>query len=234
MTHTRRQFAWTIAAGAGAAALLARSAAAQDDLPPNLFISPCGKPFRAPDGAPYPVVDWFKAADKNADGKLDRPEFLADAEAFFHFLDFGKSGVIDNFDVSIYEHRLVPEILGFAASALPPRLWLAQSSPGPAHGGAPVGPASPGGQMPNEPSGPKGLDESSQGASPFSFFDEPEPVTAADRGFKGYITRDDFLGLADRHFTDLDQNNAGFLTLAGLPKTKVQLALERLRPRKRS
>jgi hypothetical protein len=57
-----------------------RAAAADDDddefAIPNTFISPCGQPFRAPPNAPYPVVDWFKAADKNADGKLDHAEII--------------------------------------------------------------------------------------------------------------------------------------------------------------
>src|SRR5689334_16176727 len=61
--------------------------AQEEDGLPNVFISPAGKPFRAVQGAPYPVVDWFKEADKNADGKLDHAEFIADAEAFFKVLD---------------------------------------------------------------------------------------------------------------------------------------------------
>jgi hypothetical protein len=224
--HNRRQFVCTLAAGAVGFAG-ARPALAQDDLPPNLFISPCGKPFRAPDGAPYPVVDWFKAADKNADGKLDQTEFRADADAFFHFLDFSKEGVISNFDVLVYEHRLVPEILGPNTSDAGPRFWLAQDAPGRPRGGAPAGQGSPSGQQPGEnDSHVETLDESKQGASPYSFFDEPEPVTAADRSFRGYITREDFLALAARHFTELDQDNAGFLVLAKLPKTRVQKELE--------
>ena len=226
MTTTRRRFSWLVAA-AGAVGMAPAVRAQDDDLPPNLFISPSGRPFRAPAGAPYPVVDWFKAADANADGKLDRAEFLADCEAFFHFLDFGKNGVITDLDVQVYEKRVVPEILGFQSSAAAPRLWRVQSRPGPASGGAPPGVASPSGQMPNNPRPPKGLDESGQGASPYSFFDEPEPVTAADTHFRGYITKEDYLKLAAMHFTQLDTDNEGFLTLPKLPKTKVQEILER-------
>lgn len=234
MSATRRQFAWLVAAtgASGLVGVRAARAADDDDLPPNLFISPPGRPYRAAQDAPYPVVDWFRAADTNADGKLDRSEFLADSEAFFHFLDFGKNGMLTPFDVQVYEHRLVPEILGAESSAAAPRIWLVQGAPSHPRGGAPAGQASPGGIQPNEPRQPQGLDESGQGASPYSFFEEPEPVTAADTSFRGYITKDDFLKLAARHFAELDVDNEGFLTLAKLPKTRVQQILERARRRR--
>ena len=87
-----------------------------------------------------------------------------------------------------------------------------------------------------EPSTPRkfdGIDESKTGASPFGFFDSPEPVTAADLNFNGRITKANFLRLANVHFDTLDPKGVGYLTLAGLPKTPVQLVLERQRARKR-
>ena len=246
MTYSRRQFVSTIAAGTAAAGLAGAGVArAQDDddvASVNVFISPCGQPFRAPRGAPYPVVDWFKATDKNGDGKIDHAEFLADAAAFFKILDRNHDGILDTYDVAVYEHRIAPEILGFTfkVSALAPagrtlpghqgaRLWLAQMM-GPQSGAAP-------GQMgldhdsppPNIKALP--LDESKQGASPFSFFDEPEPVATADMNFNGKITLANFLRLADMHFTTLDHDGAGYLTLAKLPKTQVQKLLEHQRRR---
>jgi hypothetical protein len=57
-------------------------------------------------------------------------------------------------------------------------------------------------------------------------------VTAADFQASGEISLANFLKLADMHFTTLDSHNAGFLTLASLPKTMVQKQLEhRLRRR---
>jgi hypothetical protein len=76
------------------------------------------------------VVDWFKGADKDGDGKLTLAEFQADAERFFHVLDINKDGVIDHREIYYYEHKICPEMLGLAYSARlddgRPKLWLAQ------------------------------------------------------------------------------------------------------------
>jgi hypothetical protein len=221
MIRNRRQFAWTLAAAAGAAGAFAAPGAfgQDDDRPPNVFISPPGQPFRAARGAPYPVADWFKQADKNGDGKLDHAEFTADAAAFFAILDLNSDGVLDPYEIEVYERRVAPEILGLTfevglLDAGRARLWLAQ-------GYEPEGITNP-----TPDTRPKVLDESGQGAAPYSFFQSPEPVTAADVDFKGFVFKANFLKLADRHFARLDADNQGFLTLAKLPKTAVQLALE--------
>ena len=77
----------------------------------QLFISPCGEPFRSQPGEPYPVVTWFDRTDTNKDGKIDRKEFEADAEQFFHKLDVQKDGIVTDYVINFYEKRLVPEIL---------------------------------------------------------------------------------------------------------------------------
>jgi hypothetical protein len=231
MTSTRRQFAWTLTAATGAIGLFAAARAlAQDDdaPPPNVFISPCGKPYRAPQAAPYPVVDWFKQADTNGDGKLDHAEFIADTEAFFKVLDRNGDGVLDGYEISIYEHRVAPEILGYrvdVGALAPPwsgdgraRLWLAQGTPGPrAHED----------HEPTEHPQKETIDESGRGASPYGFFNAPEPVTAADFDFRGLVAKANFLNLAERHFTALDHDSVGYLTLAKLPKTLIQQSLEK-------
>ncbi|HUO22788.1 MAG TPA: hypothetical protein VMU59_09770 [Caulobacteraceae bacterium] len=63
-----------------------------------------------------------------------------------------------------------------------------------------------------------------QGASPFSLFKEPEPITAADRNFDFKITRQEFLDQADRHFHTLDKGAKGYITLAELPRTDMEVA----------
>ena len=246
---TRRNLGGWIAAGAAGLALDAgasRAALAQADFDdpkdwPNVFISPFGQPFRAKDGAPYPVVNWFKQADKNADGKIDHAEFMADAAFFFDALDVNKDGVLDSFEVQRYERRVAPEILGFrvavsqldgrAAKLFGGRLWLTQGGPG---GGTVMGALPPGAATePGEKRVPHSIDESRNGASPFSFFDQPEPVTAADLDFTGYIKKKNFLRLAGVHFQSLDRKELGYLTLDGLPKTRVQEILEHGQHRRR-
>src|SRR5258708_20431962 len=81
---------------------------------PNLFISPCGEPFRAATGAPYPVADWFHQANKKGDGKLDHAKFVADAAAFFKRLDITADCPLTPYEVRVYEKTMVPEILGGA------------------------------------------------------------------------------------------------------------------------
>jgi EF hand len=202
---------------------------------PNVFISPCGWPFRAKEGAPYPVGNWFKHVDKNADGRIDKAEFLADTEIFFNFLDQNKDGVLGPEEVDFYEHRIAPEVLGGRVEVSDGRarrrvrnLCQMGGQPG-GQGGAIDRPApiDPGGPPTDLPPHHDHLDESGEGAAPYSFFDEPEPVTAADLDFRGLILKAEFMKLADAHFTTLDRDNQGFLTLAGLPKTPVQKRLEK-------
>ncbi|MDB5483799.1 MAG: EF-hand domain protein [Caulobacteraceae bacterium] len=255
MTPTRRSFARCLALTPAALALPWPSAlpAQQEDpfggeLPPNVFYSPCGRPFRAKPGAPYPIVDWFKQADANADGKIEHAEFVADAMAFFKVLDRNADGVISPQEVAFYEQRIAPEVLGMRVEGTSnhfiedrPRLWLVQGIPGglgPGGTGSfhPGGATGPGTSVdpgsvdagPAESGRPRPYDASGKGASPYGFFDEPEPVTAADFNFRGLISKADFTKLADAHFTTLDRDGAGYLSLESLPKTPVQRRLERV------
>ena len=224
MTLSRRTFGWSFVA---ALAMAARPAAGRNlEDWPNVFIAPMGKPFRARMDAPYPVVDWFKAADKNADGKIDHAEFMADAEAFFDTLDLNHDGALSSYEVALYEHNVAPEILGFNVAVSDLRgtrrvpghdggqLWLAQM-------------ATPqvGLEQPNEATAP--VDTLPEGAAPFSLLPIPEPLAAADIDFSGVIMKSNYMKVADRRFTKLDSNDDGFLVLAKLPKTYVQKKLER-------
>ena len=209
---------------------------------PNLFISPCGEPFRADDGAPYPIVDWFKQADANGDEKVDRDEFKADADRFFKKLDLNGDGALSRSEISAYEHRWVPEILGGTVGVglndAAPRLWLAQYSGGGGPGGALSGvnaSINPQGDKPMAtPKGPEGLSEKGVGAAPYSFFEEPEPILTADLNVNGLILRDNFLKVADMHFDALDPDGRGYLTLKTLPQTQVEKLLNQSHRRKSS
>jgi hypothetical protein len=228
-----------VAAPCVLAALRPAAALAQPtgDQPENLFISPPGQPFRAKIGAPYPVVDWFKQVDKNADGKIDREEFNADALAFFKTLDQNHDGVISPYEVNYYELRICPEVVGVRVDLSlqdRPRLWLAQMGGGGmggggmgGQGGGRGGQGGPPTQGPPSQSISPPANESTQGASPFSFFDEPEPVAAADVHFRGTISRADFLTLSNAHFDALDRKQLGYLALDTLPLTPVQRQMAR-------
>ncbi len=107
----------------------------------------------------------------------------------------------------------------------PARLWLAQLDR--------PGPIDPGGDQPEPEETPHGLDESGQGAAPYTLLGEPEPVLAADLDLNGVISKANFLKLAGMHFATLDVADQGFLTLAKLPRTQVQVLLEKSRPRRK-
>jgi hypothetical protein len=207
--------AWAVASAVRAEAQTA-AAALESQLPmgPSLFISPHGQPFRSGPGEPYPVARWFAAVDKNGDGKVDRAEFRADAQAFFETLDKNKDGVVDGFEVSDYEHDIVPEILGAYHSL--------------DVGGDGERRHRPAGGERRRRGGRKGDADSlvgadvMGGASSYQLIAEPEPVAAADANLTGRISLADFLVAADRRFNRLDAKGQGFLILADLPKTPVQ------------
>ncbi len=203
-----------------------RAADAPASTPPrplrsSLFISPVGQPFRAGPGEPYPVTRWFAQVDRNGDGRIDRAEFLADAEAFFRLLDANHDGVIDGFEAMDYEHNLVPEILG-----------AYQSTPGLADTGrrgrrvrAGAGDEGRPGRGADTQDGGAG-EAVMGGAEPYELFSLPEPVTSADTNLTGRVTLSDFLAAAGRRFDRLDVKGQGYVTLADLPKTPVQRAAE--------
>jgi hypothetical protein len=183
---------------------------------PQLFISPAGEPFRAPPKAPYPVETWFSGADANHDGALNREEFVADALRFFAVLDTDHNGVIDGFEVSAYENRIAPEIIGGPppASLRRGRMGLGQD------GGEPPRRARQGASV-------------LQGAALYGLIAEPQPVMASDGDFDRRVTRDEAAKAAKTRFALLDKDKDGFLRLAELPKTPAQGGLRTGRGRGR-
>ena len=193
-----------VAAGAWTA-----GAAAQDSIASlNVFISPSGQPFRAAADKPYPVVDWFKAADKNHDGKLTYAEFRADADAFFHVLDINKDGVIDSREVAYYEKITAPEII---ESFTPDQ----------------------GQQQDDDDNSSSSRHQQPQGGAWYGLLGEPEPVAAADTNFDGVITYAEFMQTTDQRWKLLDPNNKGYITLDSLPETPIQAKLDQMNRRHR-
>ncbi len=166
----------------------------------NLFISPCGKPYRSKPGEPYPVVAWFNAVDANHDGKIDKVEFEAEARDFFSTLDRNGDGVITDQEISYYERSLVPEInAGIAPSALHDErahLIEVQLGGGGGHGGGGGGGGGGAGS-----SGP------------------PAKTPERDLPREGAATY-------DHNFDRLDYDQRGYLTLDDLPRTPAQKLAE--------
>lgn len=176
---------------------------------PQLFISPAGEPFRAPPGAPYPVATWFAGADANHDGGLTRDEFVTDSLRFFALVDADHDGVIDGFEVSAYETRIAPEIVGGPAPVSLRRGPMGQ------------GPDGDEDLVRRRPQGTNVL----QGAALYGLIAEPEPVMASDGDFNRRITKDEATKAAKTRFALLDTNKDGTLKLDELPKTPAQLGM---------
>ena len=160
----------------------------------HLFISPTGQPFRSASGQPYPVVQWFKAADADHDGKLDKGEFKADAQAFFGVLDRNRDGMVTDSEIVYYETVLVPELNASGQAAE------------------------------NDTSDKTKLAGDLQGAAPYALINDAEPVRSADDSFIGRLTLKAFLARADHNFDVLDERGRGYLVLEDLPRTQVQEA----------
>ncbi len=202
----------------------------------ELFISPSGKPYRSKSGEPYPVVAWFTETDTNKDGHIDKSEFRAQAEAFFHTLDLNGDGIVNDAEISFYERQIVPEMVAGLQPAVlsdgvgpQPHLILAQLGGG--GGAGQIDPSGGSGSSDTSPAKQREDDGPPQGAAPYSLLNDAEPVRSADRSLEGRITLSDYLARADHNFDALDTNDSGFLTLDGLPQTPVQKVATPLRRR---
>lgn len=193
------------------ALLLAGGASAQSIQSPQaagftqLFVSPCGEPYRGKAGDPYPVVLWFKQTDANHDGAVDKAEFRADHAGFFDALDADANGLIDGPEVTFYEIRVVPDVFHPELFGMTIGPILAQYAPQ----GTIKKPTR---RQPRE----------YLGAAAYGLLAEPEPVRAADTDLNGRVTKQEFTEAADRRFARLDKNGDGRLELAELPATAVQ------------
>lgn len=226
---------------------------AKDPPPRRLFISPMGQPFRTDDGVPEDA--WFKAVDRDGDGRITLSEFTLDAARFFMVLDTDHDGIISDAEVRHYEQDIAPEIeprqFGYGHDGDdggPPSDRPNGGGGGGHHGGGPGG--GPGGGMGGgmggghhgggRHGGGGGMGGGGSGANAYlppltgagryGYIATPEPVTAADVNFDGMVTKAEFMAAATRRFEMLDGNQDGALTQRELPKLKANPDHERRRP----
>jgi hypothetical protein len=225
----------------------------------QLFVSPCGEPYRGKPGDPYPAALWFKQADLNHDGVIDLKEFRADHAGFFDALDADGNGVLDGPELAFYERQVLPDVftperIGRAdrpgralalndgrdgARLIRVQQWLPGLQQGPegGHPGEAKGYNPDANGSAKGPTGDLGATRRRPrellAAAPFGLLAEAEPVRAADTNLDGRVTKAEFLAAADRRFKALDKRQDGRLTLDELPMTAWQAAAEKGRGKSR-
>ncbi|WP_338467297.1 hypothetical protein RXV95_01700 [Novosphingobium sp. ZN18A2] len=206
------------------------SAAAPAPVPMQVFIAPSGEPFRAPEGAPYPVAQWFAQADGNHDGRISSSEFVVDFMHFFDSLDTNRDHVLDHAEIAHYENDIAPEarsgdrygyggnggVAGYGSGwhGAARHFQGADGDDGQGDGfGRDVGSWDP------DSANARGVP---RGAARFDLLALPEPVTAMTPDLDGKVTRDQAETAATNRFAALDTLGRGYLTLDKLPETWVQ------------
>lgn len=186
----------------------------------QVFISPSGEPFHAAWGQPYPAADWFARADADHDGAITAAEFAADAKAFFKRLDANGDGRVDGFENGDYETKVAPEIQPRIGGLQAGDVMTRRERLGP---GADPNMRAPGGRMALPSSLPKFKKQPMRkGAGAFSWFDEPQPIRAADLNLDFKVSTEEWDRATARRFAALDKNKDGRLTKDELPFTPVE------------
>lgn len=84
--------------------------AAPPPRPDPVFITPSGEAIHPSTQTPNAFAVWFDRLDTRREGRIDRAEFRADAEQFFHRIDLNGDGVIDGFEIAAYEKSVAADL----------------------------------------------------------------------------------------------------------------------------
>ena len=173
----------------------------------KVYIAPMGQPFRT-DGFTDPAAVWFAQADADHDGRLTFAEFAADADRYFTVLDRNHDGEIDPQEMAVYENQDAPEI----------KLYQPGQYRHPRSGKA---------KKEARAAGALRADyEAPYGAGLWASLNIPEPVVSADLDLNRGVSRAELAQVASSRFQTLDSGGQGVLTLAALPRSPAQLAID--------
>lgn len=190
----------------------------------QVFIAPCGRPYRVAKGEAYPVALWFAEADTDRDSRLTELELRADALRFFAELDRNKSNLLEPDEQQRYQNEVAPEVLSadWSLNGAPALFWnIQQGSGGQWQGPKRGGP----GTAPTRRLG--SYVGSTNGAARFMLIPRVNPVASANVDRRIDVRPDDFATQASRDFETLDRSQKGFLLFADLPPTIVQQRAQR-------
>jgi hypothetical protein len=184
----------------------------------QLFITPMGEAFQAPDAGQHGIDLWFAAADTDHDGRISHAEFMADAMNFFTTLDANGDNAATSAESTAYWERHARTMLE-AVDMSPPVLDQpsdhasggSEHHDNAEHSGTAyesMGHARPQGG----PHSQHVPDVPRTGAARFSLLEDAEPVMSCDANFDRRVTRDEFEACAERRFREIDLNGDGYFT----------------------
>ena len=153
---------------------------------------------------------------------------MADADRFFDQLDTNHDGVIDGFELNDYERVVAPEIqphIDSLRAGEGMNMNLGRSERGRTRSGPSEG---------DRGREPLAGDIGRQGAAIYGLLSDPEPVASASSELSGRISRQEWRAAAHRRFSRLDTKSRGWLSMADLAKTPVQLVLEKQEARRKA
>lgn len=173
----------------------------------KLYVAPMGQPFRT-DGFKDPQALWFAQADADHDGRLTLAEMTADADRFFAVLDRDHDGEIDPQEMSIYENQMVPEIKLYQ-----PGQYRRPHGREARHDAKRAARA-------------RADYEAPYGAGLYASLNIPEPVVSADLDINRGVSLAEIDRVAASRFQTLDSAGTGVLTLATMPRSPAQEAID--------